>query len=107
MNNTQRISALESDVSEVKAMLTTLLTRLDAGAPAKVTRPKAEPKPRKAAQPKAVRHLCRKNRQDFVKAHAWAKGLSTQVIAAMCVEDPSLLSAGWGIGERYTEMFSA
>ncbi len=103
--NAARLSALESDIVEIKAMLRTL-AGLDASAPAKVTRPKAAPKAKPQVKAPATRCLTRKNRVEFVKAHPWAQGLSTQVIAAMATEDPSLLGAGWAIGERYQAKFA-
>ena len=108
MNNTQRITALENRFDSLEAKLDTLLAAVvEPKAPAKVTRPKAAPKAKaRKAQPKAVRCLTRKNRLSFVADAPWAQGLSTQVIAAMCTEDPSLVPAGWAIGERYTQMFA-
>ncbi len=111
MNSNDRVAIAR----QILAQNDRLLALLEGSAPAKVTRPvtpkaKPAPKARKAPAKKApakTRHLTRKNRAEFVKAHAWAKGLSTQVIASMCTEDPSLLAKGWGIGERYAEMFSA
>lgn len=99
-------NALKSDVHQI-------LVLLKADAPAK--QPKARKAPAKPAT-KARRistptkgkttTVTRKSAPLLRKQHAWARGLSTQVIASMLVEDPSL-APGWVVGPRYTEMFSA
>ena len=109
---------LSARMDAFEAKFDALLAHLDAQAPAKATparkaQPKAAATPkgkaakaRKAAtQPKADRCLTRKNRAEFVKVAPWAKGLSTAVIAAMCLEDPALLEGtGFRIGERRQAM---
>lgn len=101
-NNTvtrTEFNALKSDVSKI-------LVLLEGGAPAKATPKPARKAPAKKAAPKATT-LTRKTRPAFVKANPWAKGLSTQCIASMLVEDPSMTTDAWVVGPRYTEMFSA
>ena len=112
MNNTQRISALESSVANIERMVAQLV---QAQQPAKVARPKAVTA--KAAkrtvrkpQPKADLALCKATRVRFVAAAAkegWDfAGMSTKAIAAMCVE-ADYAPKGFHIGAGYTQMFSA
>lgn len=71
-------------------------------APAKPVSPRVV-----SAKPKLVA-LCRATRVDFIRASDEDfSGMSTQAIAAMCVEDPTLVPEGFRIGTRYTEKFSA
>lgn len=127
MNKTQqtlttRVSALEAgqqDIIAGQARLETMLAALiDGKAPAK-TAPKAPAKkaPAKKAPAKApvakatkVRALCKSTRVAFVAA-AKAEGtdfsgMSTKVIAAMCVEEPALVPAGFRIGEGYAALMA-
>jgi hypothetical protein len=94
-------NALKRDVNKILALL-------DPAAPAKPARKApAKKAPARKAQPKAAvtaKCLTRKNRAEFVKAHPWAAGLSTSVIAHMAVDEPALLAKGWKIGERRTAM---
>lgn len=104
---TARISTLESTVRELAEGQAQIIALLQGQAPAKAVTPKAS-KPRKASKPaKAVvtRHLVKRNRAEFVQAHAWAKGLSTLDIAIAVTHHAAKapLSAGWAIGEGYTE----
>jgi len=107
MSTITRITALETRFDSVEAKLDRLLAHLEPAAPAKVTRPKAEPKARRAAKPqvKAVT-LTRKTRKAFAAKAPWAAHLGTSTIAAMCVEDPSLVPAGFVIGEGYKALFA-
>lgn len=104
MNATQQ-SALASIIAT--AVVEALGAHFDDEAPAKVTRPvtrkaparKAPAKPAKAAK---VTHLVKANRASFVKAHAWAEGLSTLDIAIAVTFGYADLAKGWAIGEGYT-----
>lgn len=101
---TTRVTALESDLAEIKGSLTALLAHLDVQAPAKTVRKAPARKATPKAQPKAdpaVRHLTRGNREDFVKAHAWAKGMSTKAIAAELASGRRRARKGWALGEGY------
>lgn len=102
---TTRVTALESDIAEIKGSLTALLAHLDPQAPAKTA-----PKARKAAQPKAapkaepkadVRHLTKGNRAEFAKAHPWAKGMSTREIASALASGQRRCKKGWALGAGY------
>lgn len=98
---TTRVTALESDLSEIKGSLSALLAHLDVKAPAK-TAPKAAAK--KATQPKAdpkVRMLTKGNRAEFAKAHPWAKGLSTRQIATALATGERRCKKGWALGAGY------
>lgn len=110
-----RITRLEARFDSLDSKLDRLIALHEsADAPAKVARPKAEPKARKAAKPQVrtpkapakTVTLTRKTRSAFVAKAPWAQGLSTQAIAAMCVEDPSLVPAGFAVGEGYKAMFA-
>lgn len=96
-------NALASDVSRILAIL-------DPAKPAKVVKAPAKKatKAVRIATPSKGKTttVTRKSAPLLRKQHAWARGLSTQVIASMLVEDPSL-APGWVVGPRYTEMFSA
>lgn len=63
--------------------------------------------PVKAVESPKVRHLVKKNRQAFVKAHPWAQGLSTSAIATAVVTGQQSCVEGWAIGPRRTEMVQA
>jgi hypothetical protein len=91
-----------------------LLALMEADAPAKVTRPKAEPKARRTAKPQVkaakapkVTCLTKDTRKAFIKAHEWAQdGMSTQCLASMAVIEGLPLAKGWAIGEGYRRMFA-
>lgn len=114
--NTARISALETAVANLAEGQNRILALLEAGQPAKVTRPKAAAKRKPArkaapkAQPKADLALCKATRVRFVEAAAREgvdfAGMSTKAIAAMCVEDPSLVPAGFRIGDGYAALYA-
>lgn len=77
-----------------------LVVLLDEKAPAAAVVPVAPKVTKVTTKPvKKAKCLTRKNRLEFVKVAPWAKGLSTSVIAHMCVEDATLIPAGWAIGE--------
>lgn len=111
MNNTQRITALEAGQARMEALLEQLVAAQTK--PAKVARPKAVT--RKAVkrttkpQPKADLALCKATRLRFIAAAAKEGvdfgGMSTKAIAAMCCEDPSLVPAGFRIGEGYAAIY--
>ena len=115
MSNTKQILAA---LASIDARLTAL--EADRNAPAVKTAPaktarKSAPKssskkaPKKAA-PKTVRALCKATRKDFVAAAAKAgvdfAGMSTQTIAGLCLEDETLIPAGFVIGEGYRALFA-
>lgn len=108
MNQSQRISTLESAVAEQGVALNRILALLEGGAPAKVTRPKAAPKAKAqvsapVVKPVTLRHLVKANRKDFVQAHPWAAGLSTLDIAIAFVHCGAVVTGSWAIGEGYDE----
>lgn len=87
-------------LTEVTSILSALLSE---DAPAKAAPKKAAKKTapaRKAVAPK-VTFLSKKSRQAFVKAAPEFAGMSTKAIAMACWEDPSLVPAGFAIGEGY------
>lgn len=97
-------NSLKGDVAEIKAML---LAMQPAKAPVKAPAKKPATKAVRIEAPKGKKTttLTRKSAPLLRKQHAWARGLSTQVIASMLVEEPGL-AKGWVVGPRYTEMFS-
>lgn len=127
-NLTTRVTALESDVAEIKAGVSAILAALSTEQPAKpaarkttarkapARKPATRKAPAKKAQPKAapaanvqVKALCKATRVAFVaaaKAQGLAdfSGMSTKVIAMMCLEDASIVPAGFRIGEGYTAL---
>lgn len=127
MNKTQqtltaRVSSLESGQEAILASLATLQETLtvvaasvSGSAPAKTVAPKAPAKKapaKKAATPKApaqAKALCKSTRLAFIAA-AKAQGLadfsntSTKAIAGMCIEDPTLVPAGFRIGAGYAAL---
>lgn len=103
---TKRIDALESSIGRIE----NLLLQAIEGAPKATRKGKARKATTKKAAPKAdvtVRHLVRKNRPAFVKAHPWAAGLSTSQIAEAVVSGTQSCESGWAIGERRTAMVEA
>lgn len=113
-STTARLTALETKVDALTESISAFLaTQVAAQAelPARVTRPKAA-KPAAPKAPKAPKApaktvcLTRKTRAAFVAKAPWAKGLSTHVIAAMCVEDASLVPAGFAIGAGYAGLYA-
>lgn len=125
---TARVSTLETGMSALiqgqAAMLdalTAITARLDGDAPAKTapakarkatTRKAATPKKAAPKAPAQAKALCKSTRVAFVaaaKAQGLADfaGLSTRVIAAMCVEEPALVPAGFRIGEGYAALLGA
>lgn len=126
MNKTQqtlttRVSSLEAGQAQILESLAALqqtMTVIAAGvegkAPAKTTRkaPAKKAPVHKAATPKApaqAKALCKSTRLAFIAA-AKAQGLadfsstSTKAIAAMCIEDPALVPAGFRIGAGYAAL---
>lgn len=104
-----RLDALEAGLARIEALL---LADVDAKTPAKVTpQPKAVrqvkvngkwvTKAQPKADAKAKRHLTRGNREEFVKAHAWAKGMSTKAIAQELASGRRRATKGWALGEGY------
>jgi hypothetical protein len=69
-----------------------LLALLMADAPAKADPKPADPKPVPAAKKGKV--LTRKSREAFVKANAWAKGMSTAAIRE-AIEGGHEVKGGW------------
>lgn len=105
---------LRSEIRDIARSVEVLVAALQPAAPAKPAARKPAPKARKAAaKPKAsvkVRALCKDTRKAFVAAAA-KEGVdfgswSTKAIAAACVEDPSLVPAGFRIGEGYAALYA-
>lgn len=99
-------------VAAVEALTTVVTASIDPKAPAKArTTRKAPAKKapaRKAPAKKAPvkeQALCKATRKAFVARAAKEGidfgGMSTQTIAAMCLEDESLIPAGFRVGEGY------
>jgi hypothetical protein len=104
MNAQAAIAEIMASSLTTEAKTAAIMALVAMDAPAKATdAPKARAS--KAPAKKAV-SLTRSTRSAFVKAAPWAEGLSTRVIAAMCVEDPTLVPAGFAIGAGYTALVS-
>lgn len=103
------VAALSAAIAQ--AVTTAVVATLSEAQPAVVTAPapqKAPAAPRKA-QGKA---LTKETRKAFVAAalnqsKADFRNCSTKAIAAMCVENPALVPAGFRIGAGYSAMFAA
>ena len=107
-NNRVTLASTNARIDSLESKLDAILAHLEPKAPAK-PQPKAAKAPKKAApkkpQPKADRKLCKATRLAFIAAAAKQgvdfSGWSTKAIAGACIDDPSLVPAGFAIGEGY------
>lgn len=100
-----RIDALDAKLDRILAVLDPAAVAKPAKAPAKARK---AAKPKASAKPVTAKALCKATRLAFIAA-AKAEGtdfahMSTKAIAAMCIEEPALVPAGFRIGEGYAAL---